>query len=239
MAAMASTRLFQDFPSEVGRFPDLDSESDPVIRWYKALRFIGGRYEEGHSAQQTNDDGSSGGWIFMGSIQQPAAASATLCVELAARPKERGALSKGETPEVLKEAGADTTPLRASDLIGAWTAIYEFIMPHCRPNDPDHEALTRAQDAFITAAFDEEINVWGRLEVSGEITKIDKWFWRNAQIDPIESMRDGDKAVFLTDAPLFSDRQTSISKYVECEVDKRQIERKWPLASSNAGLENC
>lgn len=89
IAAMASTRLSQDFPSEIRRFPDLESESDPVIRWYKALKFIAGRYEEGRYAEQFNDDGSPGGLIFMGSIQQPATASATLCLELASRPVEQ------------------------------------------------------------------------------------------------------------------------------------------------------
>ena len=89
IAAMASARLFQDFPSKIGSFPELESESDPVIRWYKALKFIADRYEEGQYAEQINDDGSSAGFIFMGSIERPAAASATLCLELASRPIEK------------------------------------------------------------------------------------------------------------------------------------------------------
>ncbi len=103
VAAMASTRLFKDFPSEVGRFPDLKSETDPVIRWYKALRYIGGRYKEDHYAREVNDDGSSGGFIFTGSIDQPATASATLCLELASRPKERVSKSRNlaEEPEYI------------------------------------------------------------------------------------------------------------------------------------------
>ena len=89
VAAMASTRLFQDFPSEIRRFSELESESDPVIRWYKALQFIADRYEDYRYAEQINDDGSSGGFIFTGSIDQPATASATLCLELASRPIEQ------------------------------------------------------------------------------------------------------------------------------------------------------
>lgn len=89
VAAMASTRLFQDFPSEIRRFPELESESDPVIRWYKALQFIADRYEDYRYAEQINDDGSSGGFIFTGSIDQPATASATFCLELASRSIEQ------------------------------------------------------------------------------------------------------------------------------------------------------
>jgi hypothetical protein len=88
LAAMASRRLFQDFPPEVGRHSDLELENDPVVRWYKALRDIGGRYEQSHYAQEIDEDGTPGGLIFTGSIQQPAAISATLCLQLASRPLE-------------------------------------------------------------------------------------------------------------------------------------------------------
>ena len=89
VAAIASARLFQDLPSEIRQFPELESETDPVIRWYKALRYIGERYKDNRYAEQINDDGTSGGFIFSGSIDQPAAASATLCLELASRPIEQ------------------------------------------------------------------------------------------------------------------------------------------------------
>lgn len=86
IAAIASNRLFQDFHDIVITHTDLAQESDPAIRWYKALRDIGGRYEHSHRhLEQRNNDGSSGGFIFIGTINLPAAASATFCLELAAR----------------------------------------------------------------------------------------------------------------------------------------------------------
>ena len=88
IAAMASAKLFEDFPGGVNTHPELRAEQDPVIRWYKALQFIAGRYEQHRPAQQIDDDGIPAGTIFTGTIERPAEVSATLCLELASRPKE-------------------------------------------------------------------------------------------------------------------------------------------------------
>jgi hypothetical protein len=85
LARIASSKLAEDFGSELGQFPELVSETDPVIRWYKALQYIGRRFEHRSYAEQKNADGSSAGLIFLGSIDKPASASATLCLQLAAR----------------------------------------------------------------------------------------------------------------------------------------------------------
>jgi hypothetical protein len=83
LASIASTRLFQDFPGEIEKHDGLASEANPVIRWYKALQCIGNRYGNVRVLEQRNDDGSSGGFIYSGTIDKPAAASATLCLKLA------------------------------------------------------------------------------------------------------------------------------------------------------------
>jgi hypothetical protein len=86
VARMASEKLFLEMENEVDQYNDLASESDPLIRWYKALQYIGRRYEtSGHIVREMNDDGSPGGFIYTGSINSPAAASATLCLALASR----------------------------------------------------------------------------------------------------------------------------------------------------------
>lgn len=82
---IASARLEQDFPDEIAKHKDIIDEQDPLIRWYKALRHIGNRYESDHYGAQINDDGSSGGFIFLGTISQPAAGSQTLYLTLASR----------------------------------------------------------------------------------------------------------------------------------------------------------
>jgi hypothetical protein len=92
IAAIASSRLFQDFPGDVSSNANLARESDPTIRWYKALRDIGARYEHGPIAEQLNDDGSSGGFIYTGTINNPVTASATLCLEFASRMSQMWAL---------------------------------------------------------------------------------------------------------------------------------------------------
>ena len=84
LAHMAGQRLLQDVPSEVEKHEELKSEGDPLILWYKALIHIGGRYDPDPPAKQINEDGSSGGYIYTGSIGNPALASATLCLKLAA-----------------------------------------------------------------------------------------------------------------------------------------------------------
>jgi hypothetical protein len=89
VAAMASARLFKDFPDEVERHEELAAESDPAIRWYKALRYIANRYEHSLTGQEVNNDGSPGGFVYTGTIHNPAAASATLCLELASRTTNR------------------------------------------------------------------------------------------------------------------------------------------------------
>ena len=70
VAGIAGARLQRDFPDEIGRHQQLARESDPLMLWYKALRHIGG---------------SGAATVFIGTIDQPAAASANLCRTMATR----------------------------------------------------------------------------------------------------------------------------------------------------------
>jgi hypothetical protein len=69
VARIAGARLQRDFPDEVAR-QELARESDPLMLWYKALRYIGG---------------SGAATVFIGTIDQPAAASVILCLTMASR----------------------------------------------------------------------------------------------------------------------------------------------------------
>jgi hypothetical protein len=118
-------------------------------------------------------------------------------------------------------------PLHSADLMSAWDAIETYILPHCRPNDPDSQALSRAVSAFKTAAFDEKISVWGREDNSPDVALVDKWFWKSADMDIIDSMRDNG-GIFETFNDRYAAKPVRPRRIVECVVDKRQILKSWP-----------
>ena len=99
LAQIASAQLLADFRDAISRFPEVAAENDPVRRWYKALQYIGGRFEHQSYAEQLDTDGSSAGLIFLGSIDRPAAASATLCLRLAAQFPEQEPPYEPPTPD--------------------------------------------------------------------------------------------------------------------------------------------
>jgi hypothetical protein len=70
VASIAGARLQRDFPDEIDRREQPAQRSDPSMLWYKALRHIGG---------------SAAATVFIGTIDQPAAASANLCQTMASR----------------------------------------------------------------------------------------------------------------------------------------------------------
>ncbi len=82
LAEIAGRKLASNFDEFLNDYPLVKEEQDPIRRWYKALRYIANRWYSGFYARQTDDSGNSAGFIFMGSIRQPAAASATLCLRL-------------------------------------------------------------------------------------------------------------------------------------------------------------
>lgn len=88
LATMAGNRLISDFPTLLASEPELQKEDDPIIRWYKALKVIGESIDRGYGTQQKNADGTSAGWTHTGSINNPAEASATFCLQLMARNRD-------------------------------------------------------------------------------------------------------------------------------------------------------
>jgi hypothetical protein len=132
---------------------------------------------------------------------------------------------------------APATPdkLRSSDLIGAWEAVDQYVQPHCRPDDPDGDALIRAVAEFKRAAFDEDIDVWGREEGSAAYVRIEKWLWRNAEMDILESMREVENdensnggGVFQIGGDPYSPVGAKPRKFVDCVTDRRQGSKLWP-----------
>ncbi len=69
-------------------------EKDPTIRWYKALQHLGGDFKFENYGYLQNNQKETVGTIFTGTVNEPAAASATLCLEYAARYDE----SQGAAP---------------------------------------------------------------------------------------------------------------------------------------------
>jgi hypothetical protein len=126
--------------------------------------------------------------------------------------------------------------LRSSDLIGCWEAVEEYVQPHCRPDDPDGNATIRAVAAFKTAAFDEDIEVWGREEGTATYVRIEKWFWRNTEMDILESIREaennknGNGGVFQVGGDPYSPIGAEPRKFVGCVTDRRQVSKLWPKA---------
>ena len=64
---------------------ELLREPDHAIRWYKGIWKISNNFEFGFIGEQTNNDGTSAGHIYTGTINKIADAAATFCLELAAR----------------------------------------------------------------------------------------------------------------------------------------------------------
>jgi hypothetical protein len=55
---------------------------DPEVRWFNLLKAKSPLFGDHSYGQQINEDGSSAGFIFTGTLRQPAEASALLCLSL-------------------------------------------------------------------------------------------------------------------------------------------------------------
>lgn len=58
------------------------SIKDSKIRWYQALKALSSAFKSDGYGEQLNEDGSSGGFIYTGTINQIAEVSANLCLSL-------------------------------------------------------------------------------------------------------------------------------------------------------------
>lgn len=57
---------------------------DPEVRWYNLLKARSPFFGDRSYGQQLHEDGSSAGFIYTGSVRQPAEAAAVLCLALEA-----------------------------------------------------------------------------------------------------------------------------------------------------------
>lgn len=76
------TKLLRALKEKTGAAELLFSEKDPKVRWYRALKELGGNFNQGLYAYQTDEKGEFAGNIFSGSIDNPTLCSANLCLRL-------------------------------------------------------------------------------------------------------------------------------------------------------------
>ncbi len=80
LARMAGLKLLETPGAD--RWPEVVAEPDAERRWYQALRHIAGAWRpEGYGVQK-DDLGSDAGVIYLGQIERPFEASATLCLQM-------------------------------------------------------------------------------------------------------------------------------------------------------------
>jgi hypothetical protein len=66
-------------------WPDVVEETDPMLRWYRALRHPFGAYTHQGYGRQTDQAGNDAGAIYLGRIDRLFVTSANLCTELESR----------------------------------------------------------------------------------------------------------------------------------------------------------
>ena len=80
LSTMAGQLLQRVLSEKIESEQSLLAIQDPKIRWYNALKLKSPQFGHQNYAQQINEDGTSAGFIFMGSVSQIAEASANLCL---------------------------------------------------------------------------------------------------------------------------------------------------------------
>lgn len=77
---LAGTKIL--YTGIVRDYPDVLNEPNPVTRWYKAIRYIGGNFKFGFLGEMHDNDGNATGLIYTGSIDRVIEASSLLCYKL-------------------------------------------------------------------------------------------------------------------------------------------------------------
>ena len=101
----------------------------------------------------------------------------------------------------------------SSDLVPLWDVVWTRVSPN------DDDALVRASEEFVQAAFDRRFRAWGCREGSASFGEIPHLFWKTALIDPLRSMASGGVVTQTGNNPI---------TYVDVVVDRREIESTWP-----------
>ena len=80
LSTLAGQMLQRVLSQKVESEKALISIEDPKIRWYTALKLLSPSFGNNLYAEQVKEDGSSGGFIFTGTISSIGEASANLCL---------------------------------------------------------------------------------------------------------------------------------------------------------------
>jgi len=111
LSSIAGQKLASVLNPEVEVENELLHEPNPAIRWYKGIWKISNNFEYGFIGEQTNNDGTSGGHIYTGTINKIGEAAATFCLELAARypESEEGKKLQSLSPEMASNNSSHVT----------------------------------------------------------------------------------------------------------------------------------
>lgn len=89
LAHIAGEKLSKVLSPGIDVADEILAEKNPLYRWYKGIWKISGDFEYSFIAEQKTDKDESAGFIYTGTINDIAEASATFCVELTAEYPER------------------------------------------------------------------------------------------------------------------------------------------------------
>lgn len=82
LSRIAGNKLIEAFPENDELKVQVLTTNDPVEIWYRTMWHVCRTFEHGNMAIQKSEEGEDMGHIFTGSIRNPAAASAGLCLDL-------------------------------------------------------------------------------------------------------------------------------------------------------------
>jgi hypothetical protein len=85
LSQIAGGKLAQVLPPGTNLCDEMRPDHDLSNHWYKGIWKISGNLEHGPICELKNDDGEFAGFIYTGTINSIAEASATFCIELAAK----------------------------------------------------------------------------------------------------------------------------------------------------------
>ncbi|WP_373054512.1 hypothetical protein [Thioalkalivibrio sp.] len=122
------------------RLSQILDEPNPKIRWFRLLEANGGTFTQSGPAFQSSDDGSDGA-IYSGSIGNPAGASATLCVYLAAHHplKDMRTITQRLVDDHLPEIVRAALIFIVTGLLGlVGTLLYRIAIPVEAPAEHSH-----------------------------------------------------------------------------------------------------
>jgi hypothetical protein len=115
LSMLAGDKLARCLPPDSEVHKLILAESDPALRWWKALWHLSKSFQFGFMGFQKTDTGEDAGTIYTGSINNPTIASATLAIEMLARygePEEVPVCDDDSAPRSLWRRVVDAVSLK-------------------------------------------------------------------------------------------------------------------------------